>query len=74
MTKSHKFKDVVSTSKSLEQCFFVATKVFNLGGKIYGFVIVDNYSRFTWVFFMENKNKTLQEFLKFSKEMGVRKS
>jgi hypothetical protein len=35
----------------------------SIGGSKYGLVIVDDYSRFTWVFFLQDKSKT-QETLK----------
>ena len=33
-------------------------------GKSYGFVIVDDYSRFTWVYFFAHKDKTLHTIIK----------
>ena len=48
---------------------FGPNKVASLGGKHYAYVIVDDYSRFTWVFFLENKNNTLEAFRKFSKRI-----
>ena len=44
----------------------------SLGGNKYGFVIIDDYSRFTWVFFLRDKSevqvifKNLQEVPKMS--------
>ena len=43
-------KDIVSTTKSLELLYlnlFGPTKTQSLGGKKYGIVIVDDYSRFS---------------------------
>jgi hypothetical protein len=37
----------------------------SIGGNKYGIVIVDDYSRFTWVFFLQDKSET-QEVLKNS--------
>ena len=37
---------------------------FSLGGKHYCFVIVDDYSRFTWVMFLAYKDKTFSSFTK----------
>ena len=34
----------------------------SLRGKKYGYVLVDDFSRFTWVFFLTHKNKTFNEF------------
>jgi hypothetical protein len=30
----------------------------SIGGSKYGLVIVDDYTRFTWVFFVQDKSKT----------------
>ena len=30
----------------------------NIGGNKYGLVIIDDYSRFTWVFFLHDKSET----------------
>ena len=39
----------------------------SLGGKQYGFVIVDDYTRYTWVFFLSSKNEALDMFIPFYK-------
>ena len=39
----------------------------SFGGKSYAFVIVDDYSRFTWVLFLASKNETHLKFSKFAK-------
>jgi transposase InsO family protein len=36
----------------------------SIGGNKYGFVIVDDYSRYTWVFFMKDKSKVHELFKK----------
>jgi transposase InsO family protein len=36
----------------------------SIGGNTYGFVIVDDYSRYTWVFFMKDKIKVHELFRK----------
>jgi hypothetical protein len=39
----------------------------NIGGSKYGLIIVDDFSRFTWVFFLQNKIETqgtLKRFLR----------
>jgi transposase InsO family protein len=38
----------------------------SIEGNKYGFVIVDDYSRYTWVFFMKDKSKVHEIFKKFS--------
>jgi Integrase core domain. len=40
-----------------------------LGGKLYAFVIVDDFSRYTWVFFLTHKNETFHVFTKFCKQV-----
>ena len=46
----------------------------SLGGKLYGLVIVDDYSRFTWVSFLSHKNDTLSTFSKLYRQMSNEKN
>ena len=46
----------------------------SLGGKYYGYVIVDDYSRYTWVHFLRAKNKAFQIFAKFSRSVQKEKN
>ena len=39
----------------------------SLGGNKYGFIIVDDYSHFTWVFFLCDKSEVYVIFKKFAK-------
>jgi hypothetical protein len=39
----------------------------SIGGNKYGFVIVDDYSRFTWVLFSHDKSEVQDTFKKFAK-------
>jgi hypothetical protein len=41
-------------------------------GSKYCLVIVDDYSRFTWVFFLEEKSQTQETFKRFLNEFGLR--
>ena len=41
---------------------------------LYGFVIVDDYSRFTWVFFLTHKNEACNIFKAFCKRVENEKS
>ena len=62
---SFKSKDIVTTSRALELLhldLFGITRSSSLGGKRYGFVIVNDYSRFTWVLFLSNKTEALSQF------------
>ena len=65
-------KSIVSTTKPLELLhmdLFGPNRVASLGGKLYAYVIVDDYSRFTWVSFLKNKSHTFETFKKFSKKI-----
>ena len=75
---SFKPKGFVTTSRPLELLhmdLFGPTRTSSLGGKRYGLVIVDDFSRFTWVFFLAHKDESFSAFLKFyrkvSNEKGV---
>ena len=39
-----------------------------LVGKKYGLVVVDDYSRYTWVFFLKSKDETKITFIDFAKQ------
>ena len=43
--------------------------VISMGGKSYGFVIVDDFSRFTWVYFLAHKIEALHTFIKHCKKV-----
>jgi transposase InsO family protein len=63
---SHPSKNVMSTSRLLELLhmdLFRLIAYLSIDGSKYGIVIVDDYSCFTWVFFLQDKSKT-QETLK----------
>jgi transposase InsO family protein len=49
--------------ESLHMDLFVLIAYISIGGSKYCLVIVDDYSRFTWVFFLQEKSQT-QETLK----------
>nr|GFD28731.1 hypothetical protein [Tanacetum cinerariifolium] len=46
-------------------------RVESVNGKKYTLVIVDDYSRFTWVKFLRSKDKTLMFIIKFLKMIQV---
>ena len=48
--------------------------VISIGGKSYGFVIVDDYSKFTWVYFLAHKDEALHTFIKHYKKIQNEKS
>ena len=58
-------KNLVSTTRPLELLhmdLFGPTRTTSLGGKRYGLVIVDDYSRFTWVMFLAHRDETFALF------------
>jgi len=62
---SFKGKDIVSTSKPLQLLhmdLFGLTRTASIGGKRYAFVIIDDFSRFTWVMFLIHKNEAFTNF------------
>jgi hypothetical protein len=69
--KSHPAKSVISTTRLLEILhldIFGPSTYDTLGGRRYGLVIVDNYSRYTWVFLLKSKDETYKYFSKFAKQ------
>jgi hypothetical protein len=61
---------VMTTSRPLELLhvdFFGPVAYLSIGGSKYGLVVVDDFSRFTWVFFLQDKLETqgtLKRFLR----------
>src|SRR3954464_1622150 len=67
----HPPKNIVSTSRPLELLhvdLFGPPSWDSLGGKKYGLVIVDDYSTYTWVFFLKSKDETKAIFVDFAKQ------
>src|SRR3954468_11331563 len=65
-------KNIVSTHKPLELLhidLFGPVKTSSLSGKKYGFVIVDDFSRYTWVLFLKNKDDSFEAFKIFCKKV-----
>lgn len=65
---SFKPKDKVSTTQPLELIhidLFGPINMLSLGRKRYVFVIVDDYSRFTWVIFLGHKDETFERFVEY---------
>jgi hypothetical protein len=64
---SFKKKKVISTSRPLELLhmdLFGPIRTASLSGKLYAFVIVDDYSRYTWILFLAHKNEAHKAFVK----------
>ncbi|KAH9656139.1 hypothetical protein KPL70_022564 [Citrus sinensis] len=69
---SFKNKNHISTSKPLELLhidLFGPSRYSSLNGKYYAFVIVDDYSRYTWVLFLANKDDALDAFKVLCKKL-----
>lgn len=67
---SFKSKNIISTSRPLELIhmdLFGPSRTKSLGGNYYGFVLVDDYSRFTWTIFLHSKDETFSAFTRFAK-------
>ncbi|XP_070058115.1 uncharacterized protein [Nicotiana tomentosiformis] len=74
---SFKPKNEVSTSRPLyllHMDLCVPMRVPSRGGKKYIFVIVDDYSRFTWTMFLRTKDETFQVFDAFVKMIQMKMS
>jgi transposase InsO family protein len=59
-------KNIMTTTRPLEMLhmdLFGPVAYISIGDNKYGLAIVDDYSRFTWVFFLQDKSET-QEVLK----------
>jgi len=66
---SFKPKKVVYISKPLELLhldLFGPSRTRSLGCNYYGFVIVDDFSRFTWTLFMSSKDDAFDAFINFA--------
>ncbi len=67
---SHPTKSIMSTSRPLELLhmdLFGPTTYKSIGGNSHCLVIVDDYSRYTWVFFLHDKSIVAELFKKFAK-------
>ena len=73
---SFKSKDGISTKRPLEMLhidLFGPTRTQSLGGKHYGLVVVDDYSRFGWVFFLLIKMMLFMLSQLFAKKFKIKK-
>ena len=52
---------------------FGPTRVTSLDGMHYTYILVDDYSRYTWVYFLAHKNDTFKAFENFSKRIQKEK-
>jgi transposase InsO family protein len=66
----HHAKNIMTTTRQLEMLhmdLFGPVAYISITGIKYGLVIVDDYSRFTWVFFLHDKSETQEVLKKFLK-------
>ena len=69
---THPKKSIMSTSKAFELLhmdLFGPTQYTSISGNKYGFVIVDDYTRYTWVFFLVDKSDVFATFKSFVKDI-----
>jgi transposase InsO family protein len=75
----HPHKNILMTERPLELLhidLFDLIAYISIGGSKYCLVIVDDYSRFTWVFFLQEKSQTQESLKRFLRqaqnEFGLR--
>jgi hypothetical protein len=64
----HHAKNIMTTTRPLEMLhmdLFGLIAYISIGGNKYDLVIIDDYSRFTWVFFLQDKSETQEVLKKF---------
>ena len=70
--KSFPLKKCVSTSKPFELLhmdLFGPSRTMSLGGNLYGLVVVDDHSRYTWTLFLHSKKNAYSEFKKLARKL-----
>jgi hypothetical protein len=71
VANTHPTKAFMSTSRPLELLhmdLFGPTTYASAGGNLHCLVIVDDFSRYTWVFFLHDKSEVASIFKKFAKK------
>jgi len=69
---SFKIKNVVSSLKPLELLhmdLFGPSRTMSLGGNYYALVIVEYFSRYTWILFLESKSDAFYAFKKLTRRL-----
>jgi transposase InsO family protein len=64
----HRAKNIMTATRPLEMLhmdLFGPIAYISIGGNKYGLVIIDDYSRFTWVFFLQDKSESQEVLKKF---------
>jgi hypothetical protein len=67
ITSCKEHHDNNKTVEMLHMTLFGPNAYISIGGNKYGLVIVDDYTRFTWVFFLQDKGETQEVLKKFLK-------
>jgi transposase InsO family protein len=66
----HHAKNIMITTRPLEMLhmdLFSPVAYISIGGNKYGLVIIDDYSNFTWVLFLQDKSESQEVLNKFLK-------
>src|SRR5438105_5550380 len=74
VANTHPYNNFISTSRPLELLhmdLFGPTTYKSIVGNLYCLVIVDDYARYTWVFFLQEKLKTMGIFKKIAKRAQI---
>src|SRR3954464_15965688 len=72
--KHHSAKRIMTTTRPLDLLhmdLFGPQNYSSLGGNKYGVVIIDDFSHYTWVFFLDDKSKVVDIFTSFSKRAQI---
>nr|CAH66492.1 H0321H01.1 [Oryza sativa]CAH66516.1 OSIGBa0142C11.4 [Oryza sativa] len=67
----HPIKNIMTSTRPLELLhmdLFGPVAYISIGGNKYGFVIIDDFSRFTWVYFLHDKSEAQDVFKCFAKQ------
>jgi transposase InsO family protein len=70
----HHARNIMTTTRPLEMLhmdLFSPIVYISIGGNKYDLVIVDDYSRFTWIFFLHDKSETQEVLKKFLKRPQI---
>ena len=70
----HPAKNILTSTrplKLLHMDLFGPIAYISIGGNKYGLVIVDDFSRFTWVFFLHDKSEVQGIVKKFIEELKI---
>ena len=51
---------------------WIPTKTLSFGGKRYGFVIINDISRYTWVYFLAHNDDRFKAFDNFTKKFKMK--